>query len=490
MKSFFLPSLLLIFLTASFAHAAVEIYPPLPDHLYESAKYEVSVTWDGQTRDSCVLTTVNDTKPDRIPYMTTANHWTTFSMDEGTEVKVTVRCKDQKLESAVIRPLSRKIPFEIKDGVLTFTLTKPQNLFIDLAGCEREPLFVFANPIEPNAPTAETDDTHYFGPGVHSIGEFTITKPRVYLAPGAYVKGNLRFSKDLKDTVEIFGPGILSGIDYTHDPEGWDNHILIKGGEWLKQVIMRDFTLVDSPGCNIAVRTKLDAGNLKFFAWTSCSDGISGGRDSLIHDCFFKTMDDNIHITMSGTQVRNTVHYLQAHGSALVMGWCQAHDAQDVHVDGVEIVGDSRIAFRPKTWPIREKHYNAAVVALNNMKGTKEGEGVHYHDMIVENVTVEVGMLTPVSIQVKAEFTMLGLNGETLHYDEGLGHVSNLTFRNFNILVKPGSRPVFDGNGQKDGSIRGVTFENWTVEGEKMTQETMDQFIIRQGKTYDFRVIE
>nr|MCR5162578.1 hypothetical protein [Thermoguttaceae bacterium] len=72
----------------------------------------------------------------------------------------------------------------------------------------------------------------------------------------------------------------------------------------------------------------------------------------------------------------------------------------------------------------------------------------------------------------------------------GLGRVSNLTFRNFNILVKPGSRPVFDGNGQKDGSIRGVTFENWTVEGKKMTQETMDQFIIRQGKTYDFRVIE
>lgn len=458
--------------------AAFEVFPPLPNREFESQNYEVSVEQNGNVRDSFVLTSVNDTKPERRERMTRANHWTTFEMDG--KVTVRVRKKEGEIKAAVIRPLSRNVPYKIQeDGSLTFTLEKPENLFIDLEGCEREPLFVFANPLVKENPTAESDDTHYFGPGIHTIGEFEVTKPKTFLALGAYVKGTLHFTKELKK-VEVFGSGILSGIENPHEKEWFSNFPMIEAHG--KETVIRDLTLTDAAGVNILAHGKSTlCENVKIFAWASCTDGISGGPSTLIRGCFMKTMDDNIHITVSGTRAENCVHYLQAHGSAYVMGWSRTDDTENVHVSGVDIIGDSRVLFIPSSWKLKEEHRNAAIFVLNNMKGKPNGEGIYYHGLTAENVRCEVPMMLPVAIQIKNDFRMTNPAGEIVEYSEGFGRVSDLTFRNFTFLAKPRCRSFLDGNGTLDGTIQNVTFENWVIEGQKITNP--DDLVILRGKT-------
>ncbi|MDO5582386.1 MAG: hypothetical protein Q4G69_14785 [Planctomycetia bacterium] len=472
------------FMIGSMLPAAVDVFPPLPEKMHESDLYEVFVQQEGKTHSSYVYKSVNDSKMNRRPMMTQSNNWTAFAFDG--KVSVIIKMKKGKIEKATIRPLSRKISCEIVDDSVRLTLDHPENLLVEIKGQERNPLFLFPVKIDKNHPTAETADTHYFGPGIHQIDEFVMKKPNLYLAGGAYVKGNIRFDKSLqKKKVKIGGPGILSGIDYSHEMEAWDNHQMIKERSGKMDIEISDITLTDASGANIMIWSKLFANNIKILAWASCSDGIGGGKNSVIRGCFLKTMDDNIHITRDGTKVYDTVHYLEAHGSAFVMGWSVNHDTTDVYINGVDLIGDID-TFRNPAYPPKEQHYNHAIFTLNNMKGTPEGEGIHYHHLVAENVRSEIKNRMTIAIQIKNHFSMKLPDGSIETYNEGLGHVSDLVFRNFTIMEKPLCRSVFDGNGDKDGSVKNITFENYRIEGELLTEENADKYIIRKGKTSDF----
>ena len=52
----------------------------------------------------------------------------------------------------------------------------------------KQPLFIFADPPEENAPSAQAPGVLYFGPGVHDVGEtdgYLSSDTTVYLAGGA-----------------------------------------------------------------------------------------------------------------------------------------------------------------------------------------------------------------------------------------------------------------------------------------------------------------
>ena len=474
---------LFYFMIISFASAAVEVFPPLPEEKYQSDLYEVTIRQNGKDQNSFVYESINDSKKDRRPFMTQSNHWTSFAFDE--KVSVMVRVKKGSIKKAVIRPVSRKVPFEILDNAVCLTLDHPENLYVEIKGFERYPLFLFPVKLDKDRPTAETEETYYFGPGIHQINELTMKKPNLYLAGGAYVKGNIRFDKTLKKA-KIYGPGILSGIDYPHEKEWiWNNPLILQRSRKMN-IEVSDIILTDSAGANLAVPTaKLDAENVKIMGWASCTDGISGGKNSTIRGCLLKTMDDNIHITQNGTRVYDSVHYLELHGSAYVMGWNMTSDTNDVLVNGVDLIGDVETFRDPKN-PVKEKHYNHAIFTLNNMKGTAQGEGIHYQSLVAENIRSEIKNRMTIAIQIKNNFSMKLPNGQFATYNEGMGRISNLVFRNFTIMKKPNCRAFFDGNGEKDGSIRNVTFENYRIEGELLTDENADNYLIRKGKTSDF----
>jgi hypothetical protein len=477
------------------AAAQLDVYPALPDGQYKSNRYEVRVEQNGRALDSYVYKSENDRNcpPNRRQNMCAANHWTSFSF--SGPVQVTVRLIEGDAKKAVVRPKIKGVASVLADKrTIRFTLDKPGNYFVDIdwEGTDdwnRQPLFVFANPPEAvsypdGVPKGPADGLAYFGPGVHDIGVYTLDKPRMYLAGGAYVRGRVIVPAS-KERVRIYGRGILSGVNIPHpkDSFGLNKELSATSGQNPAGFEVDGITLTDSASANVVLYGKALVNNVKIMSWESQTDGIAIGADSTISNCFLKSMDDVIHIAENHIEVRDCVVYQEDYGSALQLGWCGARNESGIHVDGLDIVG----SVRGHVKKVQQQHYNNSLVALNNMRGTPEGKGIVYSDVLIENVRVEVPMLQLFALQIKGRLTNFASTSGTLSFDQGLGSVRNMRFRNITSDFVPPAKSWFDGNGTDDGSIRGVTFENVRIGGTRLTAENANGFLVRQGKTEDFQ---
>ena len=114
-----------------------------------------------------------------------------------------------------IRPLSYNITPDVSGDTLTFSLSEPRNLSIEVNGDIFHNLHLFANPIDVNRPSAKVlknlkkhKDLIYFAPGSHNLPGDTLHIPSnttVYIDGGAYVHGELKVNGS--ENVNIYGRG-------------------------------------------------------------------------------------------------------------------------------------------------------------------------------------------------------------------------------------------------------------------------------------------
>ena len=152
-----------------------------------------------------------------------------FDFDGTVEVRVVAN--GVRVNSARIRPLSYNITPTVTDDTLSFTLSRPANLSVELNGDIFSNLHLFANPIDTHRPTAreirnagkKKSDLIYFGPGLHRLpgGAMRIPSGKtVYVDGGALVDGQLLV--DSVRDVRIFGRGEIrpqgrgEGINIRH----------------------------------------------------------------------------------------------------------------------------------------------------------------------------------------------------------------------------------------------------------------------------------
>ena len=452
----------------------LSVYPALPNNQYRSDLYEVTVSQAGEPQPSYVYKSVRETGDSHAKttvFTTDANHWTSFSFSGSVTVQIKLR-SGAAIKTATVRPLAKQIHATVVGNTVTFTLAKPANLYVELDSQPRNPLFVFANPPEVNVPTRSTPNVIYFGPGVTDLG----TKPRlvtggqtVYLAGGAYVKGRLNaVSQKGGPGVVIRGRGILSGIGITEN-RGTFSQFMIAA----RDLNLEGIVVTDSPGPCCFCGGKLAAENVKLLAWTRCSDGIGGGLNSLVKNCFFKVNDDTIHFHVSGMQAIDNVVWLQAAGSALQMGWNVTKSVEGEHVDGLDIIGnDLGRTGTKKDW------LNGNLVALMDIHKL-----AIYKNIVVENVRHESKPYQLFGVRTKLAAEDPG----HASYREGRGGVEGMIFKNITVAQRPLQPSVFDGNGTEPGSIQNVTFENFRVAGELVTDKNASEYIVQRGKTSGFR---
>ena len=167
-------------------------------------------------------------------------------------------------------------------NVIEFELSEPMNLFVEIEGEEKHPLFIFVSPLEVDVPDAQDSNVIYFGPGVHDVGRMHTDLPSgttVYVAGGAYVKG-LFGTQINADPVHFRGRGIISGIEYEHNPSVWENHMLyIPGSANQKDVYIEGLTFTDGPKTCINTRSGAVIDNVKCFGWKANTDGTNTGAD-------------------------------------------------------------------------------------------------------------------------------------------------------------------------------------------------------------------
>ena len=136
---------------------------------------------------------------------------------DGT-VDVRVISNEERVKSARVRPLSCKIAPNCVGDTVTFSLSHPRNLSVEINGDIFHNLHLFANPIDKFRPSDKEikralkkkkgGNLIYFAPGVHRLPNDTLLVPSgttVYIDGGARVYGNI-FTEGVHD-VNIFGRG-------------------------------------------------------------------------------------------------------------------------------------------------------------------------------------------------------------------------------------------------------------------------------------------
>jgi len=130
--------------------------------------------------------------------------------DFSGDVEVSVTSKKGTINKAKIRPLSYGIQPKIKGNTVTFSLSNPANLSVEINDDIFHNLHLFANPIEKNIPNPKDPNVIYFEPGIHEIPNQKLVVPSnktVYIAGGAVLKGQIAL--DSVSNVNILGRGMV-----------------------------------------------------------------------------------------------------------------------------------------------------------------------------------------------------------------------------------------------------------------------------------------
>lgn len=192
---------------------------------------------------------------------------------------------NKTVNSVIIKPVSKKIPF-IKDGnKIKIKLSGPDNLYIEVDSMP--PLLIFADPIETDIPTQVDENIRVFGPGTHNPGLITLEdNEQLYIAPGAIVYGAINGSPK---GAKIFGRGILdgsklerSGIRLNNASNVEFNGVTLRcGSGWQNTLYNCD---------SVTYR------NVKILSFVPFGDGIDpvSCRNVTIDNCFFRCSDDCI----------------------------------------------------------------------------------------------------------------------------------------------------------------------------------------------------
>ncbi len=130
--------------------------------------------------------------------------------DFSGTVEVSVTSNKGAINKARIRPLSYGIEPKINGNTISFSLSNPANLSVEINDDIFHNLHLFANPIEKNKPNPKDKNVIYFGPGIHEIPNQKLkvaSNKTVYLAGGAVIKG--RIALDNVSNVRIQGRGMV-----------------------------------------------------------------------------------------------------------------------------------------------------------------------------------------------------------------------------------------------------------------------------------------
>jgi hypothetical protein len=280
-------------------------------------------------------------------------------------VTVTVTCPE-RIASARVLPSSLKIVPAMEGQRLTFSLTEPKPLTVEVNGNWVGALHLFANPPEAPAPPPGDPNVIYFGPGVHEVAGVTVGSGKtVYVAAGAVVKGTADGRGPVftlqGEHIVLRGRGVIDG---SLCPTHARNLLLVRGKDiTVEGVIFRDSSVWTIP---IRRSDRVTVKNVKLLGYRANSDGIDvcNSRDVMIEGCFLRTLDDLIVVKTDKGQgearrvvARQCVLWNEV-AHALSVGAEIREDVDDVLFQDCDVIHD-----KGREWTLRVFHCDAARVS-------------------------------------------------------------------------------------------------------------------------------
>lgn len=420
---------------------------PAPDGEELSTDYAVEVNG----RPVPVYTArVND------PPLEHLDHGGTYSFayfDFSGRVTVRIRSLDGRfLQSARIRPLSKRIAHSLIDTYsTTFTLSEPAQLSFEPGG-RRRPLLIFANPLETDPPKEGDPDVIYFGPGVHQPEGGVIalkSNQTLYLAGGAVVKAAVTVED--AENVAIRGRGILCANSWKWRQGPARRFVGLRGSRQvtIEGIILRGsyaWTLVPENCEHITITNLKICGGR---AWND--DGINPCNTRHLHvrDSFIRSDDDCMAL------------------KGLRSEW---GDVDDIRVE------------RTVLWCDR-----ARVILMGHESLAANMQNITYRDIDVIHFVQTPFLLEPgdeMNLQnvTFEDFRIEGVGQQDLIRIRPVinqyvrtntpGHVRDIRFKDVRVSGDTGEYRIFiDGHDARHQTER-VTFENFTIGGEPLTMNS------------------
>jgi hypothetical protein len=382
-----------------------------------------------------------------------------FDMTGPVTVKVTC---PEAIKSVKILPSSYGIAPLIEGESLTFSLSIPRHLTIEVNGDWVGSLHLFANPPEANAPKAGDPNVVFFGPGVHEVKHLVVTNNQtVYVAGGAVVRGVIGPEEQFQissysglrtysptfllrgTNINFRGRGIIDGSRCTTHAR---NLIQVQGSDInLEGVILRD-----SSTWNIPIRRcdRVTVKNLKLLGYRANSDGIDicSSRDVTVEGCFIRTLDDLIVVKTDKGQgeakrivARDCVLWNEV-AHALSIGAELRENVDDVLFTNCDVIHD-----KGREWTLRVYHCDSARIT-----------NVRFEDLRIEESPRLISLWIDKAFWTK---------------DAERGHIDGVLFRNIRATADP-VRVELKGFDETH-AVENVRFENVVANGNALTAENI-----------------
>lgn len=215
-----------------------------------------------------------------------------ISFDFEGEVEVKIRKNNGLIHDVAVRPASLDIDPIVEGQMITFRLSKPANLSIEVNNDKLHNLHLFANAIFEEKILPNDTNVIYFGPGIHypdeqENGVYNIPSGKtVFLHGGAVVCG--KFLVEKAENVRIVGRGIVwqptQGVEIRHS-----NNVRIEG---LIFINPSHDTICGGETRGLTIK------GIKSFSNKIWADGIDlmSCSDVEIEDVFMRNSDDCIAI--------------------------------------------------------------------------------------------------------------------------------------------------------------------------------------------------
>jgi hypothetical protein len=337
-------------------------------------------------------------------------------------------------------------------------------------------LFIYANPPEKNVPDANLPNVKYFKSGqVYEVGLLQLHENEtLYIEEGAVVRGCIR-ATSIRN-VRIAGYGVLDGSFYRR---GIDAHrsILFEDcqNSVIENIIMiepQSWMILLGICKNVTVR---DVKELGLYSGTDGTD-IVGSKHIRIENCFFRNGDDCIAIKSFQTNKFDaTLDY--------------SKDVEDIEINGCSFIAFGgqamEIGHELRTDSIKNIRFiNCDVLGSHDFGGVF---GIHnadratVSDVLYENIRVEHFYNKLVDLKIIK--SMWGKDNER-------GQVRNVTFRNIDVslsIFNPGYSVSLIGGYDANHTIENVTFDNFRLNGVKVTDADQLDLYMKQASGVSFK---
>jgi len=395
-----------------------------------------------------------------------------FDFEGTVEVRIQLLegVSGRDFQNVIVRPLALNIRPSVFDNCVVFTISSPGQFSLESATSLKQPLHIFANPIEADVPSPDDPNVIYFHPGVHEVSAIRLEQANqtVYVAGGAVVY--LKPCPQQEIVEERQSLGVATAMVKPLIYSGWTENITIRGRgilcgrkaleasqraslitlDFVKNVRLEGIVLRESANWTATFTngSNVQVDNIKILGHYENNDGIVvASSDTIVRNCMIHNADDALQVKswegnpVSNVLFENCVIWSDVGGSLGVPAECRA-----------DITG---LTIRHCTVLHSTQSDSTRSPICINLIGKGCIRNVLFEDIVIEDCTGQ-------------DRAPIKLVNEHESGNEHNGTVSDVHLRNIRVLHSDAGFLQFGGGSEGKDAFEGLRLTNIDLHGRSV----------------------